>query len=128
MTSIHRELYAGPGVEEETTTKGPVVLRRSSEPVEMVDLFTIDEVTYQIPAKPNVNIALKYLRVLKRQGELVATSGLLEDLLGEEGFEALTNYEDLTEEDFEAVMTAAQKVTMGSLENTLGNSGSGPKK
>lgn len=100
----------------------------TSAPVEMVDLFHLDGVTYQIPAKPRVNVALRYLRTAKRDGETVATSELLEALLGVDGFEALTNYDELTPDQFAQIVAAAQKVTLGALEQHAGEGPRGPRR
>ena len=81
--------------------------------VEQVEIFSIEGVPYSIPNKVKVNLQLKYLRELKLNGELQATYLLLETLLSPEGYEALMNYDDLTDEDFEAVVKVAQEVVFG---------------
>lgn len=91
---------------------------------EMVDLFTLNGKTYQIPKKPKVNVALKFLRNARTSGEALAADVLLEDLLGKEGYEALTGYDDLTQAQLEQVMFIAQKTVLGSLEQQ--NQGKGP--
>ncbi len=95
-------------------------------PPEMVDLFSIDGVTYQIPSKPRVNVALKYLWQARTVGEDHAAGELLESLLGPKGFQALVEYDDLTPEQFANILGAAQKVTLGAMEAAQGNSGRGP--
>lgn len=100
----------------------------NSEPVGMVDLFSIDGVSYQIPAKPRVNVALRYLWHAKQYGEDAAAAELLEALLGEKGFKALVEYDELGPEDFTAILKAAQKVTLGALEEAQGESGRGRNK
>lgn len=103
-------------------------IEKTDEPVEMVDLFHLNGRTYQIEKKPKLNIALKFLKVRRERGELEAAAELLPDMIGDEAFTALSEYEGLTTEIFEHVATAAAKVTMGGLEKALGNSGSGPRK
>ena len=98
------------------------------EAPEMVDLFSIDGVTYQIPAKPRMNVALRYLWHARQHGVDRAAAELLEALLGEQGFAALVEYDDLTPEQFQAIMAAAQKVTMGALEQLSGEAGRGSSK
>lgn len=100
----------------------------STEPVEMTDLFTLNGKTYRIPAKPRVNVALKFLRLMREKNELEAAAMLLPDMVGVEAFNALTEYEGLTDEMLAQVCQAAAKVTMGGLDKALGNSGSGPHK
>jgi|GEM_PF-3350133 len=87
---------------------------------ERVVLFEIDGVEYTIPRKPRANVGLKYLRDLRKVGENVAVSNLLVALLGEDGFDALVDYEDLTMEDLERVTTISQKIVLGELQ-TSGN-------
>lgn len=79
-------------------------------------LFSIDDVDYTIPARPRPNLALKFMWQSKTLGEDEAGMNLLIAMLGEEGFEALSNYEALTTEDFIRVMNIAQDVAMGALE------------
>jgi hypothetical protein len=85
-----------------------------------VPLFEIDDVVYTVPAKPRVNLALKFMWQSKTLGQDTAAMNILEDLLGTEGFEALVNYDDLTPQDLEAVVTRATKLLMGSLEVVTG--------
>lgn len=92
--------------------------RRDDAEQEKVDLFTIDGQTYSIPAKPRANIALKYLRNVRVEGQDFAAGVMLEDLLGEEGYTALMEYDDLTMEDLNAIMMAAQKVLLGAIEDS----------
>jgi hypothetical protein len=81
-----------------------------------VTLFKLGGVEYTIPARPRVNIALKYLDDVERLGAERAQSRLLKTLLGAEGFNALMNYDGLTMGQLEAVMTAAHSTVMGTLE------------
>lgn len=99
-----------------------------AKPAAMVDLFSIDDTMYQIPAKPKVNIALKFLRMARTQGMEIASGWLLEELLGEDAFEALMNYDDLTAEDMEQVMAVAQEVTLGAVEASQAPLGNGSPK
>lgn len=96
--------------------------------VVMVDLFSIDGVTYQIPAKPRMNIALNYLNDLRSHGEMMANMALLERMLGEKGYKALCEYDGLSSADFNSVIKAAAGIALGSLEEPDPNSGSGSKK
>ena len=96
----------------------PVVVGKNKGKGERVALFIIDDVEYTVLKKPRPNIGLKYMRVLKEQGQEIAIAGLLEDMLGREGYVALTECEDLTEEEFEAVMALVQKLALGDREAT----------
>lgn len=96
--------------------------KKDNNEAKMVDIFEIDGTTYQIPAKVRVNISLKYMRNIRKYGQEYAAGELLEDMLGEKAYEALMNYDDLTAEDLEAVMSAVQEVALGGLETTPGKS------
>jgi hypothetical protein len=53
---------------------------------------------------------------------------LLVDLIGEEGFQALMDCDELEPDQLATIINAAQKVTMGGLEKALGESGAGQAK
>jgi hypothetical protein len=91
-----------------------------STEVETVELFAIDGVSYYIPKKPRVNIALRYLKMAREQGPDAASAYLLEALVGEEAYEALMNFDDLDSETLGAIAEAAQKYTLGGLEAPKG--------
>lgn len=84
---------------------------------EMVDLFSIDGVAYQVPAKPRVNVALQYLTFARENGEQMAQMMLLEKLLGPDGYKALSEYDDLTPEQLREVSDFAAKLTLGAIES-----------
>lgn len=96
--------------------------------VEYVDLFSIDGEVYQAPAKPRLNVALRYLDELRRRGEMFAGMRLLEDLLGEKGYTALMGYQALTAEHLNSVLLAASELALGTLEESDPKSSSGSKK
>ena len=128
-TSAPVNLTPAPAAADPVNGDGPVRLVTGSAPASPnVELFSLDGVPYTIPAKPRVNLALRYLWHAKQYGEDRAAAELLESLLGADGFEVLVNYDDLTTEQFDAIMTAATKYTLGALEDTKGKSGSGRNK
>ncbi len=89
-------------------------------PVEMVPLFYIDDVEYKAPARFPVNIALKYLRMTRKEGQDNAVSWLLEKVLGEEGYDALMDYDALTAEQLEGVVKLVTSRVVGALESPKG--------
>ena len=98
-------------------------------PVEVVELFAIGDQVYTVPAKPRVNVALKYLRDVRKVGPGVAEGALLEAMLGAEGYAALCEFDDLTADQLQAVTEAAAQLALGALEDAPeGNGGSGPRK
>lgn len=86
-----------------------------SADVEQIELFSIDGKGYTIPNKARVNLALRYLKMARNEGADAASAYMLEEMVGEEGYNALMNYEDLTSETLTAIMEAAQKVVLGGL-------------
>ncbi|MDQ3760971.1 MAG: hypothetical protein M3460_04530 [Actinomycetota bacterium] len=91
-------------------------------PEDEIELFSIDGVAYTIPAKPRVNVALKYLWHVRQYGEDRAAAELMESLLGPKGFQALVEYDDLQPEQFGQILTIAQQHVLGALEGVRGNS------
>jgi hypothetical protein len=89
--------------------------------VPMVTLFTLHGQEYKIPARPRANLALKALQMTREYGPGLANVALLEELLGEEAFEALSSYEGLTDDQLQAVSKAARELTLGALEDEQGN-------
>ncbi|MGA5820806.1 hypothetical protein ACPC54_23435 [Kitasatospora sp. NPDC094028] len=101
---------AGPEFEVLRLTTTPQVAERR------VPLFYIDDTEYTIPARPRMNIALQYMHLAKDQGDAVAADFLLGSLLGEEGYRALREYDQLTAEQFQQITTVASRLTLGALE------------
>ncbi|MFC5947078.1 hypothetical protein ACFQH9_02145 [Pseudonocardia lutea] len=100
----------------------PIVLGGESDEqeVEMVDLFTVNGVTYSIPKRPPVNIALGFLRDVRKEGPTLAEAALMERLIGEEGYDALVNYPGLTTEQMEQISDRVMTVTLGAMEASKG--------
>ena len=80
------------------------------------DLFAIDGKMYQIDTKPKVNTALRYLHIARTQGSEPAIDYMLGRLLGDDAYEALMSFDDLTEENLEQVITIASKIMTGAVE------------
>ncbi|MGR4847913.1 hypothetical protein [Streptomyces sp. LARHCF252] len=99
----------------------PVEIGKNKVDAERVPLFIIEGVTYSVLKKPRPNIGLRYMRVLKEEGQEIAVAGLLEAMLGKEAFVALTECEDLTEEEFEEIMNLVQKLALGNKEAPVKN-------
>lgn len=87
---------------------------------ERVVLFEIDDEKYSIAKSVAPNVALRYLHIGRKQGLEAQIDYMLGVLLGEEGHEALMNFQDLTEDDLLAVIKACQKVMTGSVEAPKG--------
>jgi hypothetical protein len=100
----------------------------ASSMTDTVVLFELDGREYRVPARPRAVVALRYLRAVRDKGTDVAAATLLTELLGVDGFDALCEYEDLTADQFKSIMTAAQKLTMGAMEEAFGGNSPGSKR
>lgn len=105
---------------EEEPDDAPKILRLKTAPKgakrQRETLFYIDDTEYSVEVHPSPARSLKYLKLMRDEGADIATQYMLENLLGEEGYQALMEYEDLTDEQFEQVVTAASKIMLGSFE------------
>jgi hypothetical protein len=93
--------------------------KRSNEvPVdeERIPIFTINGVDYSIPRRPQMGLGLKFSRDRRSYGSDVAVVNLLTSMIGEEGFEALINYDGMTVEDLETITEICSRAAMGKLE------------
>jgi hypothetical protein len=90
----------------------------------MEDLFSIDDITYQIPARVGANITLGYLRLARTHGDAAAIGWATERVLGEKAYVALMECDDLTPDDLEAVFAVVHKKIMGAVE---AGKGKGPR-
>ena len=89
-------------------------------PADRIELFEINGKKYYVPKRPGANVALKYMRDIRAHGREAAMYGLLEAMVGKEGMDALADYEDLTEEEFEQVLDAVSRHVLGPLERGTG--------
>lgn len=83
-------------------------------------LFELNGKAYTVPKRVGPNVALRYLRDVRRHGPEHAIAGIMEALLGREAMDALADYDDLTEEQLEQVMEAVQMHVLGPLEKRSG--------
>ena len=76
-------------------------------------------VTYTMPKKPNPGVALRFLKMARQMGD-AASSWLIEEAIGAEGYEALCeeliNYEGDPTKLLQGVTEKIQKVLMGGLD------------
>lgn len=105
----------------ETDNSGEFEILRLStkdegEKVEYITLFEIDDVTYSVPKNPSPTVGLRFLHVLKTEGQQAAAYYMLTTMLSPEGYEALMNYDQLTQEQYDFVLNAAVKIATGRTE------------
>jgi len=94
----------------------PVLRSVAGAEPERVPAFSIDGKTYCISTRPKVNKALRYLHISRTQGPDAGIDFMLGELLGEEGYEALMNFDQLTEEQLKDVVTIASRIMTGAVE------------
>lgn len=93
-----------------------LVTPKVEEKVELVDIFSIDGRAYQMPIEVPPNVGLKYLKMLRLQGEAFANGWALEEMLGTEAYDALANFKGLTKEHLEQLQEVVGKHVLGSVE------------
>lgn len=88
----------------------------SEEQVEVLPLFSIDGTVYSVPTNPSPAMGLKYMKLLRTQGSMIADGWALEEMLGTEAYDALSEFKGLTVEDLEQLKEIVGKHMLGSLE------------
>lgn len=82
-----------------------------------VELFTVTRdgkpTTYSMPNEPFPGLALQYLKRARREGEAIAASWLLEQVLGEDGYDALAAEPDVTLAQVNGIAARALQVVTG---------------
>lgn len=84
---------------------------------DLIDLFKLDGVVYQIPAKFRANVGLKMLDDADRVGAQIATIRLLRTVIGDEGYDALLAYKGLSAEHLEAITDTIVEMALGAVED-----------
>jgi hypothetical protein len=84
--------------------------------VEMVEIFSIDNKPYCVPKDVSPSVSLRFMKLARLEGMEVAMAGLLEEMLGEEAYDALASYPHLTKEQFSDVMQLIRRHSMGAVE------------
>lgn len=95
-------------------TINPVEIGRAGRvPNELVTLFTLDGKDYKVPQKPSPAIMQRFLRDARKHGPAMATSVLLDTMLGEEALDALAESPEVTDEDMARIYTALTHIAFG---------------
>lgn len=77
---------------------------------EQVFIFELGGVKYFAPTKPAAGVALGYLRYMRRNREDLAYAWIVEQMCGEEAYEALCSHPKLRETGFAKVVAACQQL------------------
>jgi hypothetical protein len=123
-------LEIDPALEDAGSGPEIVSLRSAKNPPAgvRVPAFRINGTTYSIATRPKTNTSLKYVHLSRTQGKDIAIDFMLETLLGKEGYEALIEFDDLTEDDLTAVIKAATKIMAGAAEAPKGRPPKGSRR
>lgn len=73
-------------------------------PSRRVVIFYVDGKPYSVPETPPANWALNYMDAIRRHGELIASTWLMETMLGTEGYNVLRSNRDMTDEQLAQVV------------------------
>jgi hypothetical protein len=90
-----------------------LVADAEAEPEVREPLFYIDDVEYTVVKNPSPTIGLRYLRILAEEGEGQGAYYLLNNMLGEEGYEALMGYDKLTQTQYDQILELAVEISTG---------------
>lgn len=108
-------------VESDSELPEGVFLVGTELPPERVEIFRVNGRVYTVARRVDPRVVFKLLRDIKRsQDSTIALSNLMYSVLGEGVMEFLAE-EQLSDEEFEAVMKAVQKHTMKATNRILGN-------
>jgi hypothetical protein len=77
-------------------------------PSRRVVIFYVDGKPYSVPETPPANWALNYMDAIRRHGELIASTWLMETMLGTEGYNVLRSNRDMTDEQLAQVVVKIQ--------------------
>ena len=113
--------HAIPGIVSLNSAKNPPREDR-------IPAFAINGTTYSILTKPRTNQGLKYVHLARTKGSEIAIDYMLEVLLGVEGYDALREFDDLTEDDLKAVIDAASRIMAGAVETPKEKPGRGSRR
>ena len=89
---------------------------KNDEDAATIVLFRLDGKEFRVPAEPKPVVALRYLHGIRKHGPDVAAADLLAALLGEEAWDALVEYDDLTPDEFQAILQAVHSLVAGVME------------
>lgn len=104
--------------------EAPEVLKLEStgvvEEEKFVPVFTIDDEEYLLWINPPATVGLRYLKEIKLRGPDAAAVWLLEQMIGEDGYDALMNFKELKPGNIDRVLEICKEYSMGEGGN-LGN-------
>jgi hypothetical protein len=87
-----------------------LVSNPDAEAPETVPLFYIDGVEYRARTSVPFKVSLRANRIFAEKGQEEAEMWAIIQVIGQEAWEALENFDELTEEDFQEIVTYVQAV------------------
>lgn len=107
--------------EDAHDNSGPIIVKSSGDKKDKIVLFTIDDKEFTVPAKPGMRVALKFLNQMKKSdNEMFGMLQLLEDMLGEEQYNALLDYEELSDDLVGKIAEQCISLALGNSQETVG--------
>jgi len=107
--------------EDAHTNSRPIIVKSSGEKNDRIVLFTIDDQEFTVPAKPGMKVALKFLNQMKKSdNEMFGMLQLLEDMLGPDQYEALLDYDELSDELVGKIAEQCVTLALGNAQETTG--------
>lgn len=107
--------------DEAVENSGPIVVKSSGVKKDRVVLFTIDDQDFTVPAKPGMRVAMKFLNQMKKSdNEMYGVLQLLEDMLGEEQYNAFLDYDELSDDLIGRVAEQCIALALGNAKETTG--------
>lgn len=83
---------------------------------ERIEVFSLGGTTYTVPADPGPAFALRYLSKVREFGDDAAADYLLEAMLGDEGYKALSGFSNLKESQLLTVFQVCLDIALGAME------------
>jgi hypothetical protein len=114
----------------EDTAAGIIRLRSATSPAEdeRVPVFEIDGTVYTMAKRVKTNQGLQYTHLARTRGTEIAIDYAMEVTLGKEGYAALCDFDDLSEEDLEAIIKKATTTLTGAVEGPKARQKPGSRK
>ena len=81
-----------------------------------IPVFSIDDKTYSVPAKVRMNQSLRVMHIQRTQGQEAAMDYMMGMMLGDEGYEALMAYDDLTDAVMSDILEIVVSLVYGQVE------------
>jgi hypothetical protein len=89
---------------------------------ERTTIAYLDDYALTMPTEVPPNVTLRIMRTARRRGDDAAMIEMLEEVIGEEGFDRLVNHQGLTTENLVDLFEVVQRGAMGRFETPKASS------